>query len=153
VNAASPRARLDAAVGAVAGERAVVGVGWATVDLDRAAIELASDLGIRPGDFRDASPSVALGARCRVASGALADGDIAVVILEPSTEGRLAGHLARHGEGPAAAWVSAGGSTTSAPSGTATPGPFGPEAALPPAADRPDLLGFLVAREAGTIRA
>ena len=113
----------DDAVGAVA-------VGWATVELDRAAREL-SDL-IGSGDvFRDAPPSVALGARCRVGSGA-AEGGVRIVLLEPDTEGRLSAALARHGEGWVATWVAAPTAPTASPStdaqlSGARPGPFGTE--------------------------
>jgi hypothetical protein len=47
-----------------------------------------------------------------------------LVLLEPDTEGRLAGFLARNGEGWAATWLAP------SPSGTtrnARPGPFGLE--------------------------
>lgn len=85
-------------------------VGWATVELDRAAAELAPDLGIAAGAFEPAADDAALGACCRLAPAAVAvpDGRIAVVLLEPSTEGRLAARLARHGEGPAAVWLEPG---------------------------------------------
>ena len=56
---------------------------------------------------RPAPDCVHLGARCRV--GRLADrprdGATLVVLLEPSTEGRLAATLARHGEGWCATWL------------------------------------------------
>jgi hypothetical protein len=88
----------DDAAGALA-------VGWATVELDRAARDL-SDL-LRPGEvFHDAPSSEALGARCRVGSGA-ADGGVRIVLLEPETEGRLSATLARHGEGWVATWAAA----------------------------------------------
>jgi hypothetical protein len=84
-----------------------VAVGWATVELDRAAAELAVELGIAAGAFEPAADDVALGARCRLAPAAVAipGGRVAVVLLEPSTEGRLAATLARHGEGPTAVWL------------------------------------------------
>jgi hypothetical protein len=89
-----------------AGPLASVAVGWATVELDRAASELTAELGLPAGAFSPAAADAALGARCRVAPGAIAGpgGDLALVLLEPSTEGRLAATLARSGEGPAAAW-------------------------------------------------
>ena len=84
-----------------------VALGWATVELDRAAHDLGADLGLAPQAFRRGADSLALGARCRVARGALADGS-ALVVLEPMTEGRLAAILARNGEGPAVRWFLAG---------------------------------------------
>ena len=159
----SPRARLEAAAAAIVGEgRRVVGVGWATVDLERAATELASDMALELDAFADAPGSVVLGAHCRIARGAIGGGEMAVVLLEPATEGRLAGHLARHDEGPAVVWLEGGAQLTpgvqtallgaqTAPL-VATPGPFGPEAIQPSVGDRPDLLRFIVAVPPGTIR-
>lgn len=84
-----------------------LGIGWATVDLDRAMAELAVDLGlVDPGAFRPAARSVVLGGTCRIADGVLPGGGL-LVVLEPDTEGRLAGSLARLGEGPVAAWLAA----------------------------------------------
>jgi hypothetical protein len=86
----------------------ILGRGWATVELDRAAEELAGAL--VPGTtFEPAAASVHLGASCRI--GRLAtptdeDGRW-LVLLEPSTEGRLALTLARHGEGWCASWLDA----------------------------------------------
>ena len=80
-----------------------LGVGWATVDLDRAARELAHLL--VPGcGFAEAPSSVLLGARCRVGPAA-ADAALRIVLLEPDSEGRLAATLARAGEGWAATWT------------------------------------------------
>jgi len=107
--------------------------GWATVDLDRAEIEICAALTIRDG----APPSVnaglqeqLLGARCRLL-GDPARGQ--VVLLEPSTEGRLAAGLARFGEGSLALYLLGdddapararqAGLTLS----TEGSGPFGPE--------------------------
>jgi hypothetical protein len=151
VSAASPRARLEAALAVVGGSARAIGVGWATVDLERAATVLAADLGIGPGDFIDAPPSVVLGAQCRVASGALAAGEIAVVILEPATEGCLAGHLARHDEGPVAVWLAGRDEATPIPGADRIAGPFGAEALLPSPPDRRDLFRFILAQPPGTI--
>jgi hypothetical protein len=98
--------------------------GWATVDLDRAEAELDGSLAI-PGSFRSAERSEALGARCR--RGEAADGSGWIVLLEPDTEARIAGFLARRGEGWAATWMEVG--TAQLPPGTAgvTSGPLGPE--------------------------
>lgn len=99
-------------------ERRAIGVGWATVDGDRA--EHAFGLGFR---FESADPDVALGASCRVTT--RRDG-VALVVLEPATEGRLAESLGRFDEGPVAVWF-ATPSTPEPPGDAATAGPFGPE--------------------------
>jgi hypothetical protein len=111
--------------------RGALAVGWATVELDRAARELSHLL--RPGaGFVEAPASVVLGARCRVGPAAR-DGDLQIVLLEPDTEGRLAATLARLGEGWAVAWQQSSGTATTtalAPGralSAARPGPFGPE--------------------------
>ena len=111
-----------------AGEGRHVAVGWATIELDRAALELATLLGLAVDAFVSAEDCVALGGRCRVASGVLSDG-LSLALLEPNTEGRLAGRLARTGEGPAAVWTSIGGTSTRLAG--ARPGPFGLERLLP----------------------
>jgi hypothetical protein len=72
-------------------------MGWATVDGERAAAEVA---GI---EFGLESAETVLGARAWVAP----IGSIALVLLEPSTEGRLAAFLARHGEALAALYLEA----------------------------------------------
>ncbi len=99
--------------------------GWATVDLDRAARELAGLLA--PGEtFETAPDCLLLGARCRV--GRAGPGPAApplVVLLEPSTEGRLAASLARHGEAWCATWEQGGAAGRRA--SAELPGPLGPE--------------------------
>jgi hypothetical protein len=108
----------------------VLARGWATVELDRAAAELAGAL--EPGTAFEPAPScVHLGASCRI--GRLAapgdeDGQW-LILLEPSTEGRLALTLARHGEGWCATWLDTDpdGST---PRSAARVGPLGPERLL-----------------------
>jgi hypothetical protein len=74
------------------------------VELDRAALELEPLLA--PGSaFEPAAGCELLGATCRV--GLARDGAAGastIVLLEPSTEGRLAVTLARHGEGWCATW-------------------------------------------------
>jgi len=100
------------------------GLGWATVDLDRAVDEFERDLGLPSGTFVEALESTALGARCRVAVDLLAG--ISVALLEPSTEGRVAAFLARFGEQYAVAWY---GSKIAIVDGLTEvrPGPFGDE--------------------------
>jgi hypothetical protein len=111
------------------GDGRAVAVGWATVDPDRAAAELASQLGLAPDAFVPAEDSLALGARCRLAAAVLPDG-LSLAILDPATESRLAATLARHGEGPAVVWsIARPGATSSR--GRARPGPLGPERLVP----------------------
>ena len=107
-------------------------VGWATVESDRAAVELAPLLA--PGEgFAEAPGSETLGASCRIGRAA-GSGLRWIVLLEPATEGRLAASLARHGEGWVAAWWARGrGADGQDPTDAAAtwsasrPGPFGPE--------------------------
>jgi peptidoglycan/xylan/chitin deacetylase (PgdA/CDA1 family) len=137
VDGGSPRSRL-------------VAIGWATVELERAIAELARALGTEPGAFRRAGGSVSLGSSCHVGA-ALLEGGIDLAVVEPSTEGRLAAHLARHGEGPTIAWFAdlrSPGDTTAARD-AGVDGPFGPERVLPAYAD--GLLRLLVAAPPGTI--
>jgi hypothetical protein len=79
----------------------LVGVAWATVDLERAADDLSMWLGpVRGVARRDPH----LGARTAVHAAAGLPGD-GIVLAEPDTEGRLAAVLARDGEGPAALYL------------------------------------------------
>jgi hypothetical protein len=108
------------------GDGRPLAIGWATVELDRAARELGAVLGI---DFASAAPSVHLGAACRRSSSSVEG--VVVVLLEPDTEGRLAATLVRHDEGWAAAWLAAEpsrrGRTGPSHLSAARPGPFGRE--------------------------
>jgi hypothetical protein len=90
---------------AAGGDRRVLALGWATVELDRAAGELdgIDQRGGRPVALGD---DPLLGARCRLI--APREGGPDVILLEPATEGRIAASLARFGEGPAALYVSGG---------------------------------------------
>lgn len=72
---------------------------WATVELERAL----ADLGAEPTRVAAASEDPLLGARVVVV--ASDDGGPDVALAEPSTEGRLAAALVRHGEGPAGCYV------------------------------------------------
>jgi hypothetical protein len=118
----------------------LIAIGWSTVDHDRAAASLGLDTTEAPDDE-------ALGARCRLA--ALPDGR-PLVLLEPSTEGRLAGSLARLGEGPVATWweVHRIGDLDAGPP---TAGPFGHVRLL--RAPRDGRFRFLRERLAATIPA
>jgi len=73
----------------------LVAVGWATVDIERTLADL-------PGvDAVPAAQDELLGARAwRTTSG-----PVTTVLLEPTTEGRLAAALARRGEGIAALYL------------------------------------------------
>jgi hypothetical protein len=80
-------------------ELPIVGIGWATVELDRAAREL-----VAVGAFEPAQRDVTLGAACRRSP--LGDGSAPVtVLLEPDTEGLVAAALARFGEGVQVAYL------------------------------------------------
>lgn len=114
-----------------------VALGWATVELDRAAVELGSDLGLAADRFSGAAESFALGASCRVANDALPGGQ-ALVLLEPVTEGRLAATLARFGECATALWLAVSDLDEAAGDlrargfrlSAGLAGPFGPERLL-----------------------
>lgn len=94
-------ARLRTAVG----PRRAVG-GWATVELERAEVEVAEALAaihaLRDPSREDAPDERVLGARCRLLRYAE---DRDMLLLEPSTEGRLAAALARYGEGSVALYL------------------------------------------------
>jgi hypothetical protein len=112
----------------------VIAVGWATVELDRAVEQVGTALRLPAERFVEADASIILGARCLVATGCLPAG-VAIVLVEPNTEGRLAASLARHDEGPIAGWLavepSDGPTRTRREDETRLslpqPGPFGPE--------------------------
>ena len=118
----------------------VLAIGWSTVELERAEREFG-------GTFREAEPDALLGARCRVAHDVIA---WPLVVMEPSTEGRLARSLAQLDEGAVAAWYQGGPGATTLTGAPTTRGPFGPEMLL----DGAPLAGpfrFLVAVPPGTI--
>jgi hypothetical protein len=86
----------------------LVGVGWATVELDRAEDALGMWLGEAAGDgaagrWRDVVDPL-LGATARVRPSGGLPGD-AFVLLEPNTEGRVAASLVRDDEGPCALYL------------------------------------------------
>ena len=102
----------------------LLAIGWATVELDRAAEQLFPIL--PPGaSFRVAERSLVLGAACRVADAVRPEWPL-VVLLEPDTEGRLAATLARSGEGWVAEWSRAA-SLAGVPLSSVHAGPLGPE--------------------------
>ncbi len=72
----------------------LVAIGWATVEFDRAA----RDVG---GAWRSAHPDRLLGA----SAWSSPEDHPAKLLLDPNTEGRLAGALARYGEGPIALYL------------------------------------------------
>jgi hypothetical protein len=85
----------------------IIGRGWATVEIERAAAALA-DLLAPDVAFQESPRSAILGARClrgRARPAAGGDHPDWIVLIEPDTEGRLAGYLARFGEGWAATWT------------------------------------------------
>ncbi|MFL5644726.1 MAG: hypothetical protein ACJ78L_05205 [Chloroflexota bacterium] len=143
IRAFAAEARSDERMPPGAGR--LIAVGWGTVETDRAVGELAASLGIARTSFRTAGGSGALGASCVVAE-TLLDGDVALAVLEPATEGRIAAALARWDEGPLVAWYATESGTPGAR------GPFGAERVV--AGD--PLTGphrLLVGHAPGTIRA
>jgi hypothetical protein len=126
-------------------------LGWATVELDRAERELTADLGLGVAAFIEAPDSGVLGARCRVSLGAF-PGGVALVILEPATEGRLSAALARYGEAPLAVWFVLHADTAGVGPSSTVRGPFGPERIAPDGSVN-GLRRLLVDLEAGTIPA
>jgi hypothetical protein len=111
--------------------------GWATVELDRAAVEVAAAVVGGRADrvpvgptIEAAQPDRLLGAACRLLRWA---GGARTLLLEPSTEGRLAAALARHGEGPIVRYllVDAGATERARRAGfrvsAEAAGPLGPE--------------------------
>jgi len=88
-------------------DRRVVGVGWATVEADRAFRELSTVLD-GPADWVPQERDALLGATRWRRDPSPVDG-VALFVLEPDTEGRLAACLARFGEGVAAAYLAGGG--------------------------------------------
>jgi hypothetical protein len=100
-------ARLVRGLGAIRGTGGaprLVAVGWATVDIDRTIDDLGCD-GARPADDEPL-----LGAR----AWRLDLARTTVLVLEPTTEGRLAAALARHGEGICALYLASEGGTSGA---------------------------------------
>ena len=102
------------------GSAELVGIGWATVELERAARELGAQLGLAPGAWVPAARDALLGARAWSAL-APVDAGPAIVLLEPDTEGRLAATLVRFAESVAAVYL------RDRPAGAAAPVPVSTE--------------------------
>jgi hypothetical protein len=85
-------------LGPGAGSIQIAAIGWATVELDRAAAILGEEVGTT---FTPATRDALLGATVRRSIGT----EPQILILEPDAEGRLAGALAKHGEGPIALYL------------------------------------------------
>ena len=81
---------------------ALLALGWATVDLDRAEADLDMWLALDQGPVEGIEPS--LGATTRVRGTRGLPGTW-IVLLEPVTEGRVAAALARDDEGPCALYL------------------------------------------------
>jgi ribosomal protein S18 acetylase RimI-like enzyme len=79
--------------------------GWATVELDRAEREVPELAARGPAWAQPRPDDPLLGARCRILQ---FRGDFDILLLEPSTEGRLAASLVRFGEGTVALYLLAG---------------------------------------------
>ena len=92
-------ARLAAATAAECLGLPIIGLGWATVDTDRAVAELTR-AEPEAAPFEPGVSEALLGGSSLL--GRALAGRVRLVILEPSTESRLAATLARNDEGPAA---------------------------------------------------
>jgi len=82
----------------------ITGIGWATVDEERARAELDGLLGGDPsapamGPWLPIDRDANLGARGWARIAVAPEGAPALVVLEPDTEGRVAAALVRFGEG------------------------------------------------------
>ena len=92
----------------------LLAIGWATVDLERALVGSASG-----GPTETLPDDELLGGRAvRIGSAVPA-----TIVLEPTTEGRLAASLARVGEGPAVLYLTGDIRQWDTPP---RPGPYGP---------------------------
>jgi hypothetical protein len=125
---------------------ALHGLGWGTVELDRAEDELSMWVGSRVAGDDLGDDQLLATARLR-ASGGLPGAW--TVLLEPSSEGRAAAALARDGEGPIALYLRPasgleagleGAAARVTTSGPRRPGPFGDQVLLPGALTGPHLI-------------
>ena len=132
---------------------ALVGVGWATVELARAVRELTGALGqALELPFGPAPDDPAMGAYCEV--GRLVGG-LWLVLMEPNTEGRLAGCLVRFGEATVMAYAArlpGRHALEGRPLAPAVPGPLGPERHIAGGRGGPHLLLLDEAVGRATIR-
>ena len=115
----------------------IVGLGWATVELERAAEDLDSAFnraGLPQPAWAPAPRDDLLGATTWLSREWWptwgSEDPPAIVLLEPDTEGRLAATLAKFGEGVAAIYVAArpgdpGGRIDAVRLGRPAPGPLG----------------------------
>ena len=124
----------------------LVGVAWATVELDRADVEL--DPWLDPAGVAGDGTEPHLGARTRTRPSPRLPGRF-LVLAEPSTEGRVAASLARDGEGPCALYLEPAQGleewlTVAARRGVVVSairsGPFGPSAILDGVSSGPHLV-------------
>jgi len=106
----------------------LVGIGWATVELERAAEQFWDafmNAGLPDPQWEPATREGLLGAAAWFEPGDA--GRPAIVLLEPDTESRLAATLARFGEGVAAVYLQPAGDqgVESSRVGRPSPGPLG----------------------------
>ena len=90
--------RVPFELGAGAGPIHVAAIGWATVELDRAERYVGAVLGTT---FNATARDALLGAAARRSKRS----EPVILLLEPDTEGRFSGALAKHGEGPIALYL------------------------------------------------
>lgn len=92
----------------------IEGIAWATVEATRAFEELASVLGTATWVPVDRDPLLGASVWRREPPPG-PDARVALLVVEPDTEGRLAACLARFGEGVAAVYLAAQGGPDRAP--------------------------------------
>jgi hypothetical protein len=97
--------RHDDAEAAATPELMIRGLGWATVDTERAATDFVQALDLTGTATSTDRDRLVGGYAHELRDERLPGGRL--VILEPSTEGRLAASLARDGEGPAVLYLGA----------------------------------------------
>jgi len=91
----------------------ISGIGWATVDRERAQHDLDALLAADPhapalGPWTSMDRDPALGARAYARASREELSSPTLVVLEPDTEGRLAAYLVRFGEGVGVVYVGEG---------------------------------------------
>jgi len=108
----------------------LLGLGWSTVELGRAASELEPWLGPPAAGNPGSDPNLGATAVVRAAAGLPGDW---TVLLEPATEGGAAASLARDGEGPCALYLRPALGLSAWLDGAREPrvGPFGRQVLLP----------------------